>query len=177
MRRRRFGDHAAFGCRIMVFRAIPRRPCFCFIIAKLKCVSCRSHKKVLFCSYALSTHSLIENLHTKGIIFGEALRIWVKKYKLNLPENHSKNTKIAITGCKFSNIFWGSMPPDPLELFLFLNQLQICSAEKNLPLKKRWKLWPPSFSKFLATPLVHSDCITACPFSIKKYAKMSVLLM
>ena len=29
-------------------------------------------------------------------------------------------------------------------------------------------------SKFLATPLVHSDGITACPFSIKKCAKMSV---
>ena len=144
----------------MVFRAIPRRPCYCFIrlIAKLKCVSCRRLLKK-FCSYALSTHNLIENLRTKGTIFGEELRIRVKKFTHNLPE-YFKSTKIAITGCRFSKIFQGSMPPDPLELFLFLNQLQICSAEKNLHLKKRWKLWPPLLSKFLATPLVHSDCIT-----------------
>ena len=51
-------------------------------------------------------------------------------------------------------IFRGSMPPDPLESFLCLNQLQISSAEKKLRLKKVWKLWPPpSFSKFLASSL------------------------
>ena len=124
----------------------------------------------------LSTHSLIENLRTKGIIFNEALRIRVKKFKQTLLENHSKITKIAIAACKFAKIFWGSMPPTPLELFLFLNQLQICSAKKNLRLKKRWELWLPSLSKFLAMSLVHYDCITACLFSIEKCAKMSVLL-
>ena len=62
---------------------------------------------------------------------GEALRIRVKKFKHNLTENYSKSTKIAITACKFSKIFRGSVPPDSLELFLILNQLQISSAEKK----------------------------------------------
>ena len=129
MRRCRFDDHAAFGCRIMVFRAIPRRPCFCFIIAKWKCVSCRRLLKK-FCSYALGTHSLTKNLRTKCIIFGEALRVRVKKFKQTLPENYSKSTKIAITAFKFQKFSGGACPRTPLELFLFLNQLQFCSAEK-----------------------------------------------
>ena len=71
---------------------------------------------------------------------GEALRIRVKKFKQNLPENYSKSTKMAITACEFSKFFRGRMSPDPpnLELFLFLHQLQVCSAEKNLQLKKMW---------------------------------------
>ena len=87
------------------------------IIIKV-CVSPASTKKILFCSYALSTHNLIENLRTKCIIFGEALRIRVKILKQTLPENHSKSTKIAIIACKFSKILRGSMPPDPLRAFL-----------------------------------------------------------
>ena len=81
-------------------------------------------------------------------IFGEALRIWVKKLKHNLRENYSKSTKIAITACKFSKFFRGGMPPDPLKLFLFLNQLQIISAEK-IP----WKFMFLPLLKYLATPL------------------------
>ena len=65
---------------------------------------------------ALST--VIENVRTKCIMFGEALRIRVKKFKQNLAENYSKSTKIAITACKFSKIFWGSMPPDYPRAFL-----------------------------------------------------------
>ena len=38
---------------------------------------------------------------------------------------------MAITVCKFSKIFWGSMPPDPLESILVLKLLKINSAEKN----------------------------------------------
>ena len=38
----------------------------------------------------------------------------------------------------------GACPRTPLELSWFLNQLQICSAEK-IRLKKTWKLWPPPF--------------------------------
>ena len=34
------------------------------------------------------------------------------------------------------------MPPEPLELFLFLNQLQICSAKKYT-LEKNVKIMPP----------------------------------
>ena len=67
---------------------------------------------------------IIENVQTKRIIFGKALRIRVKKFKQNLPENYSKST----TACKFSKFFWISMPPDPLELFVFLNQ---CAKYKN----------------------------------------------
>ena len=81
--------------------------------------------------YALSTHRLIKNVRTKCNIFGEALRTRVKKFKQNLAEEYAKSTKIAITACKFSKFFRGSMPPDPLEPFLFLNQLQISSAEKE----------------------------------------------
>ena len=62
-----------------------------------------------------------------------------------------KSTKIAITACKFSKISRGSMPPDPLEPFLFLNQLQISSAEK-IRLTENVEIRPPLF-KFLATPL------------------------
>ena len=62
------------------------------------------------------------------------------------------------------------MPPDPPRAFLF--QLQICFAEKKNTLEIKVEII--TLSKFLATPLVNSDCITACPFSIKKCAKMSV---
>ena len=78
-----------------------------------------------------SSARIIKNVRTKCIIFGEALRIKVKKFKQNLPENYSKSTNIAITASKFSKNFLGSMPTDPLEHFLFLNQLQIISAEKT----------------------------------------------
>ena len=81
--------------------------------------------------YASSTISIIENVRTKCIIFGEALRIRVIKFKENLRENYTKSTKIAIAACKFSKNFRGSMPPNPLEPFLFFNQLQISSAKKN----------------------------------------------
>ena len=56
-----------------------------------------------------------------------------------LAESYSKNTKIAITACKFLKIFRRSMPRTPnrgVEPFLFLNHLQISSAEKKLRLKE-----------------------------------------
>ena len=37
--------------------------------------------------YALSMHSLIENVQTKCIIFGETLRFRCQKFKQNLPIN------------------------------------------------------------------------------------------
>ena len=70
-------------------------------------------------------------MRTKCIIFGEALKIRVKRFEHNLREKYSKSTNIAVTACKFSKVFRVSKPPDPLKLFLFLNQLQISSAEKN----------------------------------------------
>ena len=87
---------------------------------------------------ALST--VIENVRTKCIMFGEALRIRVKKFKQNLAENYSKSTKLAITACKFSG---GACPRTTLEPFLFHNQLQISSAEK-IRLKKL-KIMPSHF--------------------------------
>ena len=48
---------------------------------------------------------MIENVLTKCIIFGEALRIRVKKFKQILPENYTKSTKIAIIAYKFSKSF------------------------------------------------------------------------
>ena len=71
--------------------------------------------------------------------------------KPNLPENYPENTKIAIAACKFSKFFRGACPRIPLQLFLFLNQLQISSAEKK-KLKKCGNYGPP-FSKCFATPL------------------------
>ena len=47
------------------------------------------------------------------------------------------------------------MPPDHVEPFLFLNLLQISSAEKNALEKKNVEIMPP-LSKFLATLLSRS---------------------
>ena len=78
--------------------------------------------------YASSTHN--RKYATKMHHFGKGFRIRVKKLKQNLPENYTESTKIAITACKFSKFFRRYIPPDPLKPFLFLNQLQICSAKK-----------------------------------------------
>ena len=64
-------------------------------------------------------------------MFGEALRIKIRKCKQNLPKIYSKSTKKAITACKFSNFSGGACPRIPLEPFLFLNKLQISSAKEN----------------------------------------------
>ena len=66
----------------------------------------------LFDSHKPYAHK-IENVRTKCIIFGEALRIRVKKFQLNFPEYYSKSAKLATAACKFSKTFRGSMPPDP----------------------------------------------------------------
>ena len=60
--------------------------------------------------YALSTRN--QKYASKMHHIWRALRIRVEKFKHNLHENYPKGTKIAITTCKFSKIFWGSMPPD-----------------------------------------------------------------
>ena len=81
-------------------------------------------------------------MRTKCIIFGEALRIKVKEFKHNLPENCLKSTKIAVTARKFSKILRGACSRTPLELFLFFNQLQISPAEK-IRLTKNVEIMPP----------------------------------
>ena len=93
-------------------------------------------------------------------IFGEVLRIRVKKFKQNLRENYSKSTKIAITACKISKISRGSMPPDPLESLLFLNLFRFGSAEKNT-LEKNEEI-VPSFFIFFATPMCGRDDFFCC---------------
>ena len=81
--------------------------------------------------YALSTH--IQKCASKMYhrLFGKALRIRNKIFKQNLPDNYSKSTKIANAVRKFSKFSGEAYPRTPLELFLFPNQLQICSAEKK----------------------------------------------
>ena len=56
---------------------------------------------------------------------------------------------MAITVYQFSKIFRGSMPPDPLESFLFLNLLEINTTEKN----KLEKTFVASPKKILNAPL------------------------
>ena len=85
-----------------------------------------------------------------------------KKFKQNLPENYSKSTKVTITACQFSNYLWGSMPTDPQKLFvsLKLNQLQICSAEKNTLEKNVEIMAPLSFKIFrYATAFLFVYCM------------------
>ena len=98
-----------------------------------------STKPYAFCPY-------IENVRTKCIIFGKALRIRVKKFKQNLPENYSKSTKITITACKFSKIFRESIPPDFSRLkSLFCVSISFTSVlPKKIRLKKVWKFLPPT---------------------------------
>ena len=86
---------------------------------------------------------MVENERTKCITFGEALGIRVKKFKQNLPENYSKSTKIASTLQYKNFLIFFSEEHAPVPL----NQLQICSAEKKIDLKKMWKLCP-SFKIF-----------------------------
>ena len=67
--------------------------------------------------------------------FGEGLRTKGKKIKQIYLKYCSENsTKTATTVSKFSKFSAGACPV-PLEPFLFLNLLQIKSAEKKLCLK------------------------------------------
>ena len=50
------------------------------------------------------------------------------------------------------------MPPDPPRIFLFLNQLQLCLAEKTT-LEKTCENYALPLLKFLATPLFSSSLI------------------
>ena len=104
--------------------------------------------------YAISTHN--RKVRTKRIIFGKALRIRVKNFKQNLPENYSQNAKIAITVCKFLKFFRESMPPDPLQSFSCFSISFVFVLPKKNTLEKNVKIMlpPSSLLKFLATPLL-----------------------
>ena len=88
-----------------------------------------------------------------AIIFGEALRIRVKKFKQTLPENYSKSTKIAITACKFSKIFRKSMPPDLPRDFFVSESASNQFWRKTNTLEKNVEIRAPSLLQFLAAPL------------------------
>ena len=62
---------------------------------------------------------------------GDALKIRGKKFNKVCPTTVQNALKSEVTVREFSKIFWRSMPPNPLEPFLFLNLLQINSAKKN----------------------------------------------
>ena len=90
------------------------------------------------------------------IVLGEALRIWVKQFKQNLPENYLKSTKIIITACIISKIFRGSMPPDLPKAFLVSQSALALFCRKILRLKIVEVTAPP-FQNF---SLCH--CLPAC---------------
>ena len=93
-------------------------------------------------------------MRTKCIIFGETLRIRIKKFKQNLPKSYSKSTNIAITTCKFSKFFRGSMPPDhPRAFLVFKLASNLFCQKKKKYAQKLWKLCPPLL-KFLSTSLL-----------------------
>ena len=102
--------------------------------------------------YALSMHN------RKCITFGEALKIRIKKFQQNMLENYSKSTKIAITVCKFSKIFRGSMPPN-LYIFTCFSITFKFVLSKKKTLEKNVEIMPPPI-KFLATPLAIFSAIT-----------------
>ena len=93
--------------------------------------------------YALSTR-IIKNVRSKRIIFGKGHRIRVKKFKQNLPENYSKRPKIAITTCKLSKIFRGSMLPDPPRVFIAIQSaLNLFCRKKKIRLKNKCRNYVP----------------------------------
>ena len=80
--------------------------------------------------YALSTRNrkCADKMH----------HIWAKRTELGSKNSNKIYVKVMQKALKqplqhvnFRNFFGGRMPPDRLELFLFLNHLQICSAEKK----------------------------------------------
>ena len=90
-------------------------------------------------------------MRTKCIIFGQALRIRVKKFYTICVKLIQKALKIAITTCKFSKFFRGSMPPNPLQsLFSFSISFQFVLPKKNTP-KKCGNYGPPPFEIFRYT--------------------------
>ena len=68
-------------------------------------------------------------------IFGEALRIRVKKFKQNFTENYSKTTKIAIEACTFLKISGGAYPRTSREPFPLLKILatRLSAVYQHLP--------------------------------------------
>ena len=81
--------------------------------------------------YTLSTHNrkCANKMHHN--LFGEAIRIRVKKFRQNLPEKCSKSPKIAITACKFSNFFREGCPRTPQSLCCLLICFKLALPKKT----------------------------------------------
>ena len=105
-----------------------------------------------------------ENVRTKCIIFGEALRVRVKKFKQNSPENYSKSTKMAITACtvSFQNLSRRSIPPDlPKAFSCFSISCTLVCSQKEYAWKNCGNYGPPLLS------LRHlADVMTFCCSSL-----------
>ena len=98
-------------------------------------------------------------MRTKCIIFGEVLISKAKQFKQNLPKNYAKSTKIAITACKFSKFFRGSMPPDPPRTFLVIQSASTLFGQGRNTLEKNAEIMAPP-----------------PPFEISRYATASMTL-
>ena len=107
-----------------------------------------------------------ENVRTRCIIFGEALRVRVKKFKQNSPENYSKSTKMAITACavSFQNLSRRSIPPDlPKAFSCFSISFTLVCPQKNT-LEKNVEIMAPSL---LATPFRGRDDVFCSSLDIE----------
>ena len=127
---------------------------------------------------ALSTHNR-KCANKIYHIWQNAQNYGVKKFYQNLPENYLKRTKIAITACKFSIFFRRSMSPDSLASSLLLNQLQLCSAEKNT-FKKNAEIMPPSppFEISRYTPLFTLDnCLHVYTCNMEHCVKNQIFII
>ena len=78
----------------------------------------------------------------------KVLRIRGKTVKQNLPEKCIKCTEMANAVSKFSNMFRGSMSPDPLDSLCSSICLQLILPEKST-LEKMSKFGATSLNKFL----------------------------
>ena len=96
------------------------------------CILSSYHEKAINALHELAE----ESTSSLRIIIWRSTQNKVKKFKQNLPENHSKIAKIAIRSI-FSKIFRGSMPPDSLRAFLVSQSASnLFYRKKKIRLKK-----------------------------------------
>ena len=107
-------------------------------------------------------------MRTKCIIFNEALRNRVKKFKQSFPENYSKSTKIAIAACKFSKFFSGEHAPGPPRAF-FVSQsaLNLFCPKKKYTRKKCGNYAPPPPFKISRYATAYKTCLLLKIFTSK----------
>ena len=112
----------------------------------------KSKKKVFTFSHVQYSSAGSENPGEDGVIFQRVFD--------SPPENPKFPTgwEPEHYRCKFSKFFRVACLRTPLELFSFLNQLQICSAEKKIRLKKCESYAPPpnpiKISRYATAPRI-----------------------